>query len=495
MPKALNKWVDRLEGAELPALDQNLEILARLSLDENVPVERLAAVIERDPALTIRLLRQVSAVDHKHLRTEVTTVTHAVMMLGLSRVRDLHRGVPTMGTVKEPLVRRHLLESCSHAYHAATQAYDWARLRKDMEPDEIFMVTLLHNVGEMLLWRFAPKKMLQIETLTQHEGMEPEEAQYVVLGFGLDQLTMGLAQRWRLPSLLIDSLHPENAQKHRVLGIMLAVQLARKARRGWYRPSVTSVLEQATEYLHRDLDEITRRIHMTAVEAARASEEYQALPAAALLLLPPGAPVITVARQKPGEVKPAAGQAATGDGRPPPFCLAPRTDVFRRSYAALGNLDGELSLHQALAIAMEGMHDGLGLNRVVFAMLTPDRGELKARSILGSDNDPLFNRFAIDIDGVNLFARLLDKPQAIWVNDGNRARFWPLVPNNVQKLIRINSFFAMSVFVKGKPVGIFYADRHTQACTLEEATYKRFKGIAGQAAATMERISNNKPEQ
>ena len=138
---------------------------------------------------------------------------------------------------------------------------------------------------------------------------------------------------------------------------------------------------------------------------------------------------------------------------------------------------------------MDGMHDGIGLNRVVFALLTQERHQLRARAIAGSDNDPAFNRFLIELNGAHLFTRLMEKPQALWINDTNRVKFWPLVPRPFQRIIRGNSFLVLSVFVKGKPVGMFYADRHSAACHLDAHAYHRFKQLGMLAAQAMESVS------
>ena len=170
------------------------------------------------------------------------------------------------------------------------------------------------------------------------------------------------------------------------------------------------------------------------------------------------------------------------------FCLMPQRRVLLRVMKSLTQTEESLSLKKVLALTMEGMHEGLGLNRVVFAMLTPDKGQLRARSILGSDNDPLFNRFVIDLESHNLFTRLLEKPQSLWLDENNRGKFFPLIPIGFHKLIRNDSFLVMSLFVRNKPVGIFYADRHTNACRLDAESYKRFKQLVAQASQTLSRI-------
>ena len=131
---------------------------------------------------------------------------------------------------------------------------------------------------------------------------------------------------------------------------------------------------------------------------------------------------------------------------------------------------------------MNAMHQGLGLNRVVFALLTQHRTHLRPRSIVGVHNDPHFTKFAITLGANTLFDRLMEKPQSLWLDEHNRTKFWPAVPVDFQRLIKVNRFYVMSVFVKGKPIGLFYADRASNSCELDEKCYKLFKQLVTQAS-------------
>jgi HD-like signal output (HDOD) protein len=482
MNEALAAWVAKLDQSPLPALQANTEKLRQLAADENVETAQLVSLIESDPGLALRLMRYINNLRHKHLRSEISTVRHALMMLGLEHVQQIPQELPAVEDLEEPQ-RRRLLQQFNRSYHAAYQARDWARLSRDMVADELYLAALLHNLGEMLLDLHAPAEMGRVREMMREKRMEADEAEYVVLGFSLDQLTVELAKLWRLPSILIDSLHGENAQHSRVLSVMLAAQLAELADQGWYRPETYALREQIADHLLADVASIATLVHRNAVEAARESQQF-AVPHPAVALLYP------VAEQQQEEQVHAAAPVTSEQpaGESADFCLTPQRQVLLGVLKQLGQADESLALKQVIELALEGMHEGLGLNRVVFAMLTPDKGQLKARSIVGSDNDPLFNRFAIDLVSHNLFVRLLEKPQSLWLHEGNRGKFFPLIPIQFHKLIRNDSFYVMSLFVRNKPVGMFYADRHTSACRLDEESYKHFKHLVAQVSHTLSRI-------
>lgn len=478
MNEALADWVKKLDTQCLPALRDSTERLRVLGSKDDSNMDELVSVIESDPGLTLRLIRYINNLRHKHLRTEITTVRHGLMMLGMSHMQKIPQNVALVEELSDA-ARERLLRHFSQALHAGYQVRDLARLTKETVADELYLAAMLHNLGAMLLDLHAPDEMARVRELVHQKQMESDKAEYVVFGFTTDQLTVELARLWKLPEILIDSLRGENAQHKRVLSVMLSAQVAEAAEDGWYTPQIQELLEPLADLLLSDIGSVATLIHQNAVASARSSM-HLGVPHPAITLLYPIPPmeeenVTAIAQPQTSE---AHETFETGD-----YCLAPQRPVLIKVLKRLTNHHEEpLLLRDVLALAMEGMHDGLGLNRVMFAMLTPDKGQLKSRRILGSDNDPQFNRFAVDLNSHNLFVRLLEKPQSLWLDDNNRAKFFPLIPISIHKLLRNDSFYVMSLFIRDKPIGIFYADRHSRSCRLDAQSYKYFKHLVTQAS-------------
>lgn len=483
MHKALKAWADKLQQGAIPAMRLNTEKVRQLSAQEHINMGELAVIIEKDPGLSTHLLNRINTIKHKNLRSEVTTVEHAVMMLGIEQLRSLPDAVPLLEKVENGESRQRLNRIYARSFHAAHLARHLATLRHDMDPAEIYLAAFLHDLGEMLLALYAPKKLQEIESHPKQQSIEPREAEYVVLGFGVDHLSLELGRRWYQPSLMRDSLKAENAANPRVLGVMLAVQIAKAAEQGWYTQKMTKTLEELARHMHKELGEVTAMVHRNAVEAAREAQMY-GIPPPAINLIHPSQP-----EAEPGYVEPEP-EVAEVEEDSGGFCLAPQLHILKQSLVKLKTArEDALNLNQILSLAMDGLHDGIGLNRVVFAMRNPDKYQLVSRAIAGADNDPQFSQFVINLHGSHLFSRILDKPQGLWVNDDNRSKIWPMIPPEVYRLIQSNSFYLMSVFVQEKPVGIFYADRHTGTSALDETSYKYFKQVVTLTANAMANLS------
>lgn len=136
---------------------------------------------------------------------------------------------------------------------------------------------------------------------------------------------------------------------------------------------------------------------------------------------------------------------------------------------------------------MKGMHDGIGLTRVFYAELSPDYQTLQTRAVLCHEHDPLFSQLHIDLYPANLFTKLMQKPQAIWVNASNRDKLVPLLPKGLKTILESDDFFALSLFVKDKPRGLFFADRYEND-PLDDTSYRFFKRLSHTAMQALGKL-------
>jgi hypothetical protein len=331
------------------------------------------------------------------------------------------------------------------------------------------------------------------------EQMPEDEAQYVVLGFSLEQLTHELVTMWNLPSLTKESLEAENARNPRVLGLMLASKLGRLAEDGWYSEEMVACLEDIAEYMDLPYKDLVPRVHQNALVAAADSSIYGVYPAARWLPLIPEAWKDDEYHDSSQETlnytgnadDPQVVDADQSESEAHHFCLTPQIEYFEEVLKLIQDGQNKLKLQELIVLTLRGLHDGLGLNRVVFSMPNFEHTDLQARHFAGTDNDPKFNQFRIDIESSNLFSHLMKKTQSVWVNDDNRAKMWPMVPDKFKHLIGTDSFYAMSICINNKPVGLFYADRHLGDCHLDEKSYQRFKKLCLVTAKSIEKLKKS----
>ncbi|MDH5407769.1 MAG: HDOD domain-containing protein [Gammaproteobacteria bacterium] len=476
MQQSMEDWINGIGDKPIPVMQHTIMELTKLCKGNDIPMHDIVELVETDPGLTVQLIRTCTTTSKSSLRAEVTSAQQAAMMLGIEKVKQLPNTLPSVDKSLAPSNRHHLQSVFSRAYHAARQAKHWAEMRRDMMPDEVFAAAMLHFIGEMVIAMNAPDELDRIMRMRNEEHIASEEAQYIVLGFTFDQLSLEIAKKWQLPSLAIDSLHAENAQQPRAYSIMLAVQLARHAAYDWYSPKMLKLQEEAAEWLGQATIALIRDTHHFAVEIARDSHFYGVHPAAAMLLVDPR----DHESESTDETQEHAG-----------ICLIPQLTIMRETIQKLKALPTEEhDLGDIIAPTLKGLHDGVGLNRTVFALFNPNKKSLNAFQIVGADNNPEFGQFQVSLEQDNLFTILAKKSQAVAIGDDNRDKLWPLLPDEFQNIIKTDSFYLMSVYLHAKFFGVFYADRHTSDCQLDPISYKFFKAICKQSEQTLQRISD-----
>jgi HD-like signal output (HDOD) protein len=279
MPQDQVGWVHALGAVEIPVLRRSVEELARLRENEDKLVARdISRVLLHDPMFTLRVLRFLQTRRKSGQPTEITTVEHALMMLGVSPFFAHFGDLPAVESTfaGHPLALEGLMGVISRARHAALYARDWASLRHDIESDEVVIAALLHDLAEMLLWCFAPELALRIqEMLRQDQSLRSGAAQRAVLGFALFDLQLALIAEWKLPALLQSLMDDAHAKSPRAINVLLAVDLARHSAKGGNDPALPDDYAAIQTFLNMPEQEVMARIERTALQAENERDWYR----------------------------------------------------------------------------------------------------------------------------------------------------------------------------------------------------------------------------
>lgn len=291
-------WVRQLGRHEPPVLARTMLELSRLSVDEEKATpQRISDIVLHDPLMTLKVLQYIQLNRHASQRTEITTISHALMMLGLG---PFFRHFRTQATLESrlsayPPALAGALTVASRARHAALYARDWAAERHDMEVEEVMIAALLHDVAELLLWCAAPTHAMRIKDALQADHtLRSAQAQREVLGVPLVDVQLQAAREWRLPEVLHRMMDDHHVIKPREANVIHAVAVARHSARGWNDAALGDDYEAVGKLLGLSPDTVRKRVIQVALKAAREWAWYGVPPAAAVL------PLITVDCLAPG---------------------------------------------------------------------------------------------------------------------------------------------------------------------------------------------------
>lgn len=279
LPRDASAWAHALDRVEVPVLRRTIDELARLREREEQLIARdIARVLLHDPLFTLQVLRYLQLHRRATQTGDITTVEHALMMLGVTPFFDHFAGLPAVETrlEQQPLALQGLMRVACRGHHAALYAYDWAVGRHDLRADEIAIAALLHDLAEMLLWCFAPDMALSVaDMLRKDAGLRSSAAQAKVLGFKLAQLQAELISQWKLAPLLQSLMDDMHATHPRVINVALAVNLARHSAFGWDNPALPDDYALIQSFLKLPQPEVLARVRRCALQAETSRDWYR----------------------------------------------------------------------------------------------------------------------------------------------------------------------------------------------------------------------------
>lgn len=262
--KNIDDWVALLSSKEMPILRQTARRLEQCyERVDSISGRDIASIVLQDPLMAVRVLAYIQPFTGKHLRSDITTIANAVMMLG---IEPFFRKFETPATIEsalkdEPQALLGVLQVIRRVQRASRYAHDWAFERHDLNIEEVTLAALLHDLGEVLLWCFAPKLASEIrEKLQKDKTLRSHVAQQEVLGFPLIDLQKALCTAWHLPELLNALMDDANAHLPRVQNVTLAVNLARHSTDDWNNTALPDDFASIERLLHIDRHTLLNRL-------------------------------------------------------------------------------------------------------------------------------------------------------------------------------------------------------------------------------------------
>lgn len=184
---------------------------ARLAAMERERTNALADVVLDDPALCFELLRMANAAQlHGSMvggSGPVLTVRRAIALLGEQGLQRAGAGLRTWPGPLAPPAAAELAASIEQCQRAARAAVELRPPGYDGEV--VYLVTLLQNLGRLVLLYHFPDEAQQIRKLMlpvaasdperpDEPGMSEEAASFAVLGADTEALAAAVARQWGL---------------------------------------------------------------------------------------------------------------------------------------------------------------------------------------------------------------------------------------------------------------------------------------------------------
>lgn len=276
VPGSLKPAVEQREMVELkvrdlPPLPEVACRIFELTVDKEIDARRLSDLIEKDQALTARMLRAANSALYYRTQ-EVKTVRKAAVQLGNQRVQSLAIEAALMPIVSQGRWGRPLWE---HALGVGVASREIARAVQYNDIEGVFVAGLLHDIGKSLFSSQHPELFAECLKLVKHDGeLSTIDAEMATFGLAHTQAGTLVVIYWRLPAELSEVIlhhhQPESSTlctelcaivnladeicKH--LGIGLVQRETEKSS----RPETASTLGVSEEDIERIWEEVIQQL-------------------------------------------------------------------------------------------------------------------------------------------------------------------------------------------------------------------------------------------
>ncbi len=189
----------------LPPLPSAVSKLYELAGDPLVSSRDMEHVITHDQVLTARILKYANSA-YYGLSHRISTVSHAIMIIGFDGIRSLTLGFTVFG-MKGSHQTDHLFNREGFWRHslATASAARLLAIHLDLpNPEELFVAGLMHDIGRIVLIEHLKERYFDI----LNESIERDIPLYILereyLGMDHTHVARLLCQHWKLPLSLTE---------------------------------------------------------------------------------------------------------------------------------------------------------------------------------------------------------------------------------------------------------------------------------------------------
>lgn len=164
----------------------------------------IVAVIEKDPAITARLLRMVNSA-YFGLAVEIDSVSRAINLLGSQQIHDLVLATSVAQTfdhLSEDVMDMRLY--WRQSVYCASASRLLAATCNVLDSERLFVAGLLRDIGHLVMYQTIPDLCNQILVAAKDRETPVYEMERNFVGFDYAMVGAELMKQWNLPASLLE---------------------------------------------------------------------------------------------------------------------------------------------------------------------------------------------------------------------------------------------------------------------------------------------------
>lgn len=513
--------IDRIRRkGDFPAVSKYIAEVTRRAGSETSSAASVAETILKDYSLTQRLMRLVNSPYYRGGSGPVTTVSRAVVLMGMETVINVAAGLGLFEHFHKHSAVDELKQATIEALLSAMHARRVAQSMQLRDAEECFIGAMLNQLARLIVMFYFPDEYEDIRRLADNGGMSEESACKKIMKIEYSEISRVVTEAWNLPESIRSSMTglPEGHKGRIVRDADRRKAVVSYAKR---LASLTLIRDSAErtlelENLSREFEgkiEIPRRvlegfIRDTVRNAWDISQELRVdlerMGVAPSILEQAGANVTpapscddtnermlvddkdeshlpNVRRNEP---------TSTFDDEANRLPDEERRAIIMRTLSEISEaIVEEFELNDVLMMVMEGLYRGVGFRHVIMSMLTPKRDALIYRFGLGADIEKIRSSFRVPMGREGRAVALcVEQGKDLVAANLSEDRHRKIIPKSILELLNPTSLLAIPIIVRGSSIGLFIMDRSKDFSELDGETIRNARTLARQAALAITQI-------
>ncbi len=198
---------------DFPAFSQTINIINRASSSETESLSTVSNAILKDISLTNKVLRVVNSAYYNRSGGKISTISRAVVMLGINPVKSLAVSLMLFEHMQNKSQAHKLKEDAVTSLFSAILANDLAISNDVKEHEEAFLCALLQQLGKLLVRFYLHEESQAIDQQIEQNHIQESTAALKVLGTSYHKLGMAVAKEWGFPEQIIQSMKPVDKEQ------------------------------------------------------------------------------------------------------------------------------------------------------------------------------------------------------------------------------------------------------------------------------------------
>ncbi|QOJ23836.1 MAG: HDOD domain-containing protein [Gammaproteobacteria bacterium] len=470
---------------DLPALGSSIARIIQLSSSDDQSIQQLAYYVLSDVSLTQKILRLSNSVACKTTSNKINAnITKAIFLLGFNSVKTCALAmllVDGMSGKRAELVRTELI----HAFAASTISRELVKISNFIDAEETAIAALFKNLGRLLLAAYDHDLYQEMIALIAQGTHTPVQASLQVLGFNLDTLTETVLEKWSIPSSIIQGLR---SRPFGNLGIARSRQEWMQQVAEFSEKAAPLIVEADTledpELKNKLLTRFGKALNLDKSKLDQlimdAKTETRSLLINANLLdadnskrismdsahteftIPIDENLLSELIIDDDEIEDTQIIQRYPSGKPfnaPALLLAGVQDVSE--IMAPGNY----KLDSLIMLILETYYNSLGFRFITLFLRDSKMNQYRARGSLGENNMEYKKILNFPMaSSTDVFHLAMEKNVDLLISDASTPKIRKLIPQWHKSLFPdVCSFMVLPLVTNDKPIGLFYADRQSEA--------------------------------